>query len=398
MEEKGLSSHPLLEGITVLDLSRLLPGPFATLILADLGARVLKIEPPEGGDWTRHTPPLIGSVGAYFAALNRGKKGLTLNLKDPRGKELFLNLIQRADILVESFRPGVMEKLGLGYERLHKENPRLIYCAITGYGGKGPYRNRAGHDLNYLALSGFLGISGQDPNKPAFPGGQVADIGGGSLYAVIGILASLFARERSGRGNRIEVPMAQGVMSFVMMHLCAYKASSSEMEARPGGMQLNGRFVNYQIYPTKDGRWVTLAALEPKFWENFCAAIGRPDLLGSAFDRAAPGEPTFEEMVNIFRSRTLEEWQALNEAYDFCCEPVLSFSEVLAHPQFQGLFHDLAGPRGEVYPAMELPLEMEGVVPPRTPPPLLGEHTRELLQELGLSGEEYEQLKSQGVV
>jgi crotonobetainyl-CoA:carnitine CoA-transferase CaiB-like acyl-CoA transferase len=390
-------SAGLLQGVKILDLSRLLPGPMATLILRDLGAEVIKVEGVEGGDWTRFTPPLCGSMGAYFTALNRGKKSIAINLKEEEGRAIFRRLVERSDIVVESFRPGVMERLGLGYDDLIKVNPRLIYCAITGYGRKGPYRDRAGHDLNYLALSGFLSISGQDPEKPAFPGGQVADIGGGSLYAVIGILASLYSRERTGRGNRIEVPMAQGVMSFAMMHLLAYSSHPEEVDPRPGRMQLNGGRVNYQIYPTRDHRWVTLAALEPKFWENFCQAIGRPDLLGSAFDPAIPGEKTFESLVEIFRSRTLTEWGELNNQYDFCCEPVLHFSEVIEHPVFRPLFHWIERD-GERYPACQLPLETEGIEPALEPPPRLGEHTLELLEGLGIPKETIQRLRDERAI
>jgi crotonobetainyl-CoA:carnitine CoA-transferase CaiB-like acyl-CoA transferase len=386
-----------LEGYKVLDLTRLLPGPFLTLLLSDLGAEVIKVESPEGGDFTRHTPPLLGSLGGVYLALNRGKKSITLNLKDPKGKEIFLKLVENAHIVVESFRPGTMEKLGLGWETLQKINPTLIFLSIIGYRSTGPYGRKAGHDLNYLALSGFLGISGQDPRRPHFPGGQVADLAGGSLFAGIALLSALLYKEKVKKGIRIEIPMAEGVFSLLMPHLVSYALNPQELHLAPGKMQLNGGIVNYQMYKTKDGRYVTFAALEPKFWKNFLRAIGREDLEPYAFSPAEEGNPAYKELKEIFQERTAQEWEELNEKYDFCCEPVRTFPEVLSDPQFSPLIYTLKAPYGDL-PQVALPFQVPGYRPNPNPPPTFSQHTCEILTQLGYTEEEIQTFHQNGVI
>ncbi len=372
-----------LAGLRVIDLSRLLPGPYATLMLADLGAEVIKVEDPAGGDYIRWFPPLIGDTSALFGALNRGKKSVRLNLRDPGERNTLLRLIDTADILVESFRPGALERLGLSPVALTERNPRLIGCSITGYGrAETPWRDRAGHDLNYIGLAGLLGISGQDPDRPAFPGGQVADIGGGSLMAVIGILAALQGRAASGRGTWVDTSMTHGVLAFLTMHLAAHRAASDAAAPRPGGMQLNGIHCCYNIYRSRDGRWMTLGALEPKFWLTFCAAIGRDDLSGGGFDPARPGEPTYEAVVAEFAARSRREWESLAAQHDFCCEPVLDFDELATHPVLDGMQFEIVD-GDDRWPQVEVPLGLAGLSGrDATPPPSLGQHDDEILGPL----------------
>jgi crotonobetainyl-CoA:carnitine CoA-transferase CaiB-like acyl-CoA transferase len=372
-----------LAGLRVIDLSRLLPGPYATLVLADLGAEVIKVEDPTGGDYIRWFPPLIGDTSALFGALNRGKKSVRLDLRDEADRDTLLKLIDSADILVESFRPGVLERLGLGRKLLAERNPRLIGCSITGYGrSESPWRDRAGHDLNYIGLAGLLGISGQDPDRPAFPGGQVADIGGGSLMAVIGILAALQGRAATGRGTWVDTSMTHGVLAFLTMHLAAHRAAGTATPPGPGSMQLNGVHCCYNVYRCRDGHWLTLGALEPKFWMTFCTAIDRPDLVGSGFDPARPGEPAYDAVVGEFAARTRAEWEALAAVHDFCCEPVLDFNEIAAHPLLADMQFAIAdGPLR--WPQVEVPIGLPDLSGrDATPPPSLGQHDDEILGPL----------------
>jgi len=302
-----MSEFQPLEGVTVLDLSRYLPGPLATRMLRDLGASVIKVEPPNG-DALRYVPPLIDGIGASFRALNQGCRSIVIDLKEASGVDLLRRMVCKADILVESFRPGVLEKYGLGASALLELNPRLIYCAITGYGQSGPYRDRAGHDLNYLARAGVLGAFGPPGQPPLVPGVQIADIGGGSQPAVIQILAALLARAQTGQGRVLDISITDqvGVFGVLGIH-----------ETRGVGM-LTGGAPCYRCYETADGQYVAFGALEPRFFRAFCDAIERPDLLASQYDPDAM--PVLED---VFRSRTQAEWVDALAHVDACLEPVL---------------------------------------------------------------------------
>ena len=361
-----------LAGVRVLDLSRLLPGPYCSRLLADFGAEVIKVEHPGGGDWLRYVPPLADGESVLFQAINRGKKSLTLNLKSDEGRAIFLRLVESADVLLESFRPGVMERLGLGYRTLAQVHPRLIYCSLTGYGPDGPYRERAGHDLNYIGLAGLLELTGLREGPPVIPGALVADLTG-ALWAAIGILLALLARERTGRGQRVDGSLLGAALA------CMPVAVARHLGGQPmerGGSDLTGGVVCYQVYETGDGGYVTLAALEPQFWAAFCRAVGRDDLLGQQFAPAVPGEPAYEELRALFRTRTREEWAQVAGA-DSCCEPVYDVGEALASAPVQALGM-LAG-AGSLPPVR---LSAHSAHPP-APAPTLGEHTAELLAELG---------------
>lgn len=364
-----------LEGLKVLDLSRLLPGPYATLVLADLGAEVVKIEDPNGGDYIRHMPPMRGEVSALYLALNRNKKSITLDLKQPADVAELKRLVKHADVLVESFRPGVMDKLGVGYQALSAENPGLVYCAITGFGQTGPDRLRAGHDLGYIARAGVLGYGGARDGAPAMPGVQIGDIGGGALFGLVGVLAALHERHRTGRGRLVDVSMTEGAMAFLHLHLGARLAMGAEAPPLHRGREsLNGGYACYGVYPTKDGKYLAVGALEPKFFQAVLAVLGRPDLMAGAYDVSDEGQKTRAALEALFREKTFAEWNALFRQVDACVEPVAEGDDVLADPQLQsrGMYFEIEGVR-----QLKTPLHLGEV--PKVPAPALGQHNGELL-------------------
>jgi len=390
-----------LDGIRVLDLSRLLPGGFCSLLLADFGAEVLKVEDTGMGDYVRWAPPHYEGApdsarSAMFLALNRNKRSIRVNLKEPDGREILLRLAREYDVLLESFRPGVLDRLGVGYERLREENPGLVYCAITGYGQDGPYTQRSGHDMNYLGLIGLLGLTGQPGGPPVQSAGQVADLGGGALMAAFGILAALRERDRSGQGQLVDVSMADGALAWLAMVAARYFADGTV--PRRGELELAGGIICYRPYECADG-WVTLGALEPKFWQAFCRGVGREDLVEHQF--AAPGSPPHAEVEAIFRRRSREEWRAFASEHDCCLEPVLELDEALASELVRArdmvveLDQPGAGPVRQLAPPIKLG-RTPGAV--RSPGPVLGEHTDEVLAALGYSDSEVAALKESGAV
>jgi alpha-methylacyl-CoA racemase len=314
-----------LDGTRVLDLSRLLPGPFCSLLLADYGADVVKVEDTGVGDYLRWSAPSIegaedSAKAVRFLALNRNKASVRLDLKDPAGREAFLTLVEGADVVLESFRPGVLDRLDLGYEVLHARNPGIVLCAISGYGADGPLADRAGHDLNYLGRVGLLGLSGDAEGPPVQAAGQIADVGGGALMAAFGILAALRERERSGKGQFVDVSMADGALSWLAMDAARVLQGDTP---RRGQMELGGRFVCYRPYACADG-WMTLGALEPKFFAAFCRGVGREDLIPMQFE--APGSEAHAQLGAVFLERTRARWEQFAREHD-CCPP----REALAH-------------------------------------------------------------------
>ncbi len=388
-----------LEGLRVLDLSRLLPGPFATLALADLGAEIIKVEAPPGGDYTRYYPPQGGSISASFGALNRDKRSIAINLKHPEGVAALKRLVPTFDIVVESFRPGVMDRLGVGYDTLRALNPRLIYCAITGYGQTGPLARRAGHDMNYQAVAGVLSMSGKDGEVVA-PGIQPADIAGGSLWAVIGVLAALQERHRTGEGRFVDASMTDGVAGFGIM---AQANAAMGQAHRPAGQDmLTGGAVCYRSWRCKDGKYLSVGALEHKFWQGFCAAVERPDLMSDGFASGKRGEVVTAELTALFASRTRDEWAALLGPHDVCVEPVLEPAEAAAseHAQARGLYgrHTNEREGAEFLHQYLNPALLPGAEPPAEvrPAPGMGQHTREIFAEAGFDAEEIEALLAAG--
>jgi alpha-methylacyl-CoA racemase len=342
-----------LSGVLVLDFTTLLPGPLATLMLAEAGAEVIKIERPGGEEARRGSPPFDG-MASGFALLNRGKQGLVLDLKDASDREQLMPLIARADVLVEQFRPGVMDRLGLGYAALQKINPRLVYCSITGYGQAGPRAQEAGHDLNYLGATGLVALQPGPADRPGVPPALIADIGGGTMPAVINILLGLRQRDASGQGSHLDIAMTDAMFTFEWLALAVGQATGRYPGA--GELRTCGGSPRYQLYPTGDGKLVACGALEQKFWETFCATIG----LAARFiaDRADPAG-TKAAVAAIIAGETAEHWRPKFAAADCCATIVASLEEALQDPHFKerGLFaYTVAVASGATMPALPVPV------------------------------------------
>lgn len=367
----------LLKGVKVLDLSNLLPGPMCSLFLADLGAEVIKIESLKG-DFMRSISSNKNKT-PYFSSLNRNKKSIALNLKTSEGKYIFMKLAKNADVIIESFRPGKVDSLGIGYNNVKKINPRIIYCSITGYGQKGFYKDKAGHDLNYSALSGLLDVLFQ---KPAVPGVQIADVGC-ALTASFSIVSSLFYREKSHEGNYIDVSIFRSIFPLMSIHI-AQKSLSGKKTVLSGAPC-------YNVYETKDKRFVSLGAIESKFWQSFCNAVKRKDLLQRQFDNSI-----FEVMKIFFKGKTMDEWLKLNEKYDFCCEPVRKIEEIIKDKSLKN---------------RNILIELDGITQASMPvefssfgkinyarAPKIGEHTEKILRSIGYNDNVIKKLKIKSVI
>jgi alpha-methylacyl-CoA racemase len=388
-----------LDGIRILDLTRLLPGPYATQLLADSGAEVVKVEDTGAGDYARSMPPLTDrDTGSIFEMVNRGKRSVSIDLKNEDGQEAFSRLVAESDVLVESFRPGVVDRLGIDDEALTKYNDDLIYCSITGYGQAGPWADRAGHDLNYVAFAGLLDMTRESPeSKPQMPGYPIGDMAGG-LFAAFAIVEALLARELGNAGGEyIDVAMADVVASFSQS--IAYPALTGHpAEPRPGETPLTGALPWYDSYETSDGKWVTLAALEPKFWRAFCEAADREGLL----DEHGADEPTVlaalrAELEALFRERTREEWEAVLGDVDAAFAGVYAPAETVDHPQIRarGLIESTEGAPPRIgYPGRHRETETT----PTDSVPEQGEHTREYLAAAGYSEPEIDRLVESGAV
>ena len=391
-----------LSDIRILDLTRLLPGGFCTLLLGDLGAEVIKVEDTGAGDYVRWAPPFygddahtpLGTRSALYLSLNRNKRSVRIDLKQDEGKKALLKLAEGADVLVESFRPGVLDKLGVGYEELAKANPAIVYCPITGYGQDGPNRDRAGHDQNYLGLNGILGLTGDRDGPPIQAAGQIADLGGGGMMAAVGILAALNEARRSGQGQVVDVSMTDGALSWLAMVAGQYLCDG--VVPKRGDLPLAGRIICYRPYEAKDG-WVSCGALEQKFWAAWCKGVGREDLIEHQFD--APGSDAHREAQEIFKQRTREEWKAFNDEHDCCIEPILEIDEVIESDQVREREMVVSYEQPELGEVRQLgvPVKMSrtpgGV---QRPAPALGEHTAEVLGEAGLSESEIQALIASG--
>ncbi len=387
-----------LQGIRVLDLSRMLPGPYCTMMLGDLGAEVIKIEEIKGGDPTRHSPPKIGTQSAAFRQINRNKKSIAIDLKSQEGRDIFLKLAATADVVMEQFRPGVVDRLGIGYKEVSEINPRIVYCALTGFGQDGPHRDRSGHDLNYLALSGVLGLTTDERGKPAMSGIQIADLAGG-MIAGFGILAALLARERTGRGQYVDVSMFDVMVS--MLPIAASHQFAGKRYEVGDKFVLSGSYPFYNVYETSDGKYMTLGALEPKFWANFCKTVAREDLVDKQFSEGEAKAQLFAEVTSIFKSRSRDEWIEVMRDADCCCEPVLSLGEAFDHEQSKArqLVQEISTATDGVLKQLGFAYKLSDT-PPRinTMSPELGEQTDELLTEIGINIGEQARLKSEGIV
>jgi crotonobetainyl-CoA:carnitine CoA-transferase CaiB-like acyl-CoA transferase len=382
-----------LSDVKVLDLTRLLPGGFCSLILADLGAEVLKVEDTGMGDYVRWSPPYYGSDeqqqlgtrSALYLALNRGKRSVRLDLKSDAGREAFLRLVASHDIVLDGFRPGVLDRLGVGFERLREANPAVVLGSITGYGQDGPNTQRAGHDINYLSLTGMLGLTGQKDGPPVSAAGQIADVNGG-LMAAVGVMAALHEARRSGQGQVVDISMADGALSWLGMVAAKYLCDG-EVPRRGEGV-LSGGIACYLPYEAADG-WVSCGALEPKFWAAFCNGSGRSDLIEEQF--SAPGSEGHTKIAEVFRARSREEWRAFNDEHDCCIEPVLDVDEALRSELVQAREMVVEVDQPALGPVRLLgnPIKMSRTPgDPTRPAPAFGEHTEEVLREAGYSAEE----------
>ncbi|WP_067726200.1 CaiB/BaiF CoA transferase family protein [Oceanobacillus damuensis] len=372
-----------LHSIRVLDLTRLLPGPYCTMMLADFGAEVIKVEDPVAGDYLRDFQPKTDEDSAFFHSLNRNKKSICLDLKSEKDRKHFLMLVETADVVVESFRPGVMERLGLDYENLKDINPGIIYCAITGYGQTGPYKDKPGHDINFLSDAGLLHVMGEKDGKPVIPATQIADIGGGAYPALTGILLALLERGKSGKGQFVDVAMLDGVVSWMHMLLPSFFAGQ---DVNRGEELLNGGFACYQVYETKDQRHLSMGGIEPKFWEAFCEGIGRTEFIPLLNKPLHVQEQLIEQIGEIIAGKTLEEWLKIFSGKDACVSAVQTLDEAAKDPQImaremiQSVQHPQLGNMKQIGIPIKLSESPGRII---THAPKRGEHTNEILREIG---------------
>ena len=374
-----------LEGAKVLDLTRLLPGGYATLLMADLGADVVKVEQPDKGDYIRWSPPMVGDHSAAHIALNRNKRSMTVNLKSSEGRALLMSLVESYDVLIESFRPGVMDRLGVGYGALSERNPKLVYCAISGYGQDGPRAQVAGHDANYIGYAGLLSVVGAEGERPVIPGVQIGDLAGGGMAAVIAVLAALVRRGVTGRGDFCDVSMMDGAVSWSSIHAAEFFASGAVPQREL--MTLSGAFPCYRVYPAADG-WLTVAALEPQFWAALCESIDRPDLLDDGFATGSRRNEVLAELEVLFATKTRTEWMAHFDGLDVCVGPVNDFAEAFSDEQVQhrAMVIEADVPGAGSFKHVGNPIKIRSMKSDllRRPPPGLGEHTDEVLEAAGI--------------
>jgi crotonobetainyl-CoA:carnitine CoA-transferase CaiB-like acyl-CoA transferase len=396
-----------LEGITVLDLTRLLPGPYCSQFLGDFGAEVIKIEDTAKGDYSRWEHPLFtdsmfdDSRSAYFVALNRNKKSIKLNLKAEKGKEVFFKLAERSDVILEGFRPGVMDKLGLGYDVVKKINKKIIFCALTGYGQTGPYKDMAGHDINYLAIAGILGMQGAKNGRPMLAGIQIADLAGGALMALTGILMALMARQKTGEGQFVDISMLDGAVSLLAQHAGNYFGDGKE--PRRGELNLNGGYACYNVYKAKDGSYMALGALEEKFWAEFCRAVDREDLIAKQLANLDEQDKLMLEVQSIFSTKDSGEWLEYLKGYDTCVTIVNELKDTFQDRQ---ILHREMYKKERVYlDGREKLLEQVGTpiklsatpAQYRSQPPQYGEHTEQILKELGYDNSAISSMLGKGI-
>lgn len=382
-----MTQQGVLDGVRVLDLSRMLPGPYCSMILADHGAQVIAIEDKKFQD-----------DGLFFSDLNRNKRHLSLNLKSPQGLEVFFRLVEKADVILEGFRPGVVARLGVDYQAIRQKNPRIIYCSISGFGQTGPSRLRAGHDVNYLSASGVLSLIGEKNRPPSIPGVQVADIAGGGLNAVIGILLALLAREKTGEGQYIDISMTDGMVGF--LSLPYFFAQISGLPPQKGDALLSHRYACYNTYETADGRYLALGAVENKFWRGLCDHLQCPEYTPLQYDDEKR-EEIIDYLRRTFLAKTLAVWEAELVDLDICCTVVKTMDEVLTDELFQEreMVYTYTDASGAKRHGFGIPVKMSrnpGSI--RTMPGAFGEGTREILAEAGYSNEQIAAMIEGGVV
>ncbi|MGB3549336.1 MAG: CaiB/BaiF CoA-transferase family protein [Candidatus Binatus sp.] len=395
-----------LDGIKVLDLTKLAPGPFCTMFLADLGAEVIKIEEP--GPPTGRRADQAGAAGTQgpissfssspYNALGRNKRSIGINLKSGAGKEIYFRLAERADVIVEEYRPGVAKRLGIDYEQLSARNPRLIYCAITGFGQNGPYRDLVGHDINYIATAGVLSMLGRPGQPPTIPHNLVADYAGGGMHGAIGVLAALVARSQTGRGQYVDISMMDGSLAILAQAFSAFFAGGKLPQR--GETIFDGGIPNYNVYLTKDGKYITIAAIEPWYFANLCRALGREDFIAHEFDSSKRAEIA-RVFTETFKTKTRDEWFAILTRNDICAGRMLTLDEVPSDPQVlaREMIVEVEGPGGQKIKQVGVSLKFSdtpGSI--RSLAPQLGQHTDELLGALGYAKDEIDRWREAGAI
>ena len=386
-----------LDGLYVLDLSRLMPGPLCTMILGDLGADIVKVEQPEIGDYARFAPPLIGDTGSAFLMLNRNKRSITLNLKNTEAKGILYKLAKKADVFVESYQPGVADRLGVGYPAISKVNERIIYCSISGFGQTGPYRDLVGHDLNYASYSGAIGATGLKGGPPVIPAVQIADIQS-AIYAAVAIAAALYRREKTGEGEFIDVSLMDTAVASMIMPLSYLFAGAS---TERGGSFLSGGAPFYNVYETKDGKFISIAPLEPKFWVELCNALGVEKYQDQQIASVQVSQQIRADLAEKFRDKNRDEWVKILNEREVPCAPVYDVSEVPADPQIRArqMIFEMETESFGTLNQLATPIRIShNPLIVRSGPPKLGQHTLEILLELGYSAMDVERLKTAGAI
>ena len=388
-----------LQGIRILDLTRLYPGPLGTMMLADMGADVIKIEDANSPDYMRFYPPYIASESAGFVAVNRSKRSLALNLKTPKGVGIFFSLVKTADIVIEQFRPGVLDEMGIGYEQARQVKEDIIYVSITGYGQNGPYAQDAGHDINYIGYAGILSSAGSRETGPLLPGPQLADVAGGAYMSMIACLCALWAREKTGKGQHVDVAMLDSVLPLMTLQMAHYQAT--KINLAPGELPLSGGLACYGVYSCADGKYIAVGILESKFWKIFCEMAGHDEWIEKHLVMGEEAENLRREIAALFRTKTRDEWAAAAKKLDICITPVLDISEVETDPHLQARqmvceqVHPVCGRIKEI----GVPLKFSATrTEPCGPSPALGEDTISILKEIGYAKEEIEALRQERVI
>lgn len=386
-----------LNDITILDLTTLYPGPLATMMLADLGAEVIRLEHPDRPDKVHLLPPFLDGESAAYLSLNRSKRSLALDIRKEEGRKVFFDLVKRADVVAEQFRPGVMDDLDLGYDKAATINPRIIYLSITGFGQDGPYRQKAAHDINCISLTGLLSQV-KIGTQPVLPGFQLADVAGGAYTAIIACMVALWDREKTGKGQRVDVAMADAILPLLTLQLSQYWGREE------GGQVVNpfdGSFPFYGVYECADGKHISLGALEQKFWVNFCQMANRPGWLASQFAAGAQGEKVRGEIATLFKQKTRDEWLKLTEVHDLCLSPVHELEDLEQDPQVRSrqMIIETEHANGRKLKGIGVPIKFSDSQPDKPQPaPMVGQDSVEVLQEMGYSEERIEKLLGRGIV
>lgn len=388
-----------LQGIRILDLTRLYPGPLGTMMMADMGADVIKVEDVNAPDYMRYYPPYLEKESAGFLAVNRSKRSLAVNLRAPKGVDIFLQLAKTADIVIEQFRPGVLDGLGIGYEAAKQVKPDIIYVSITGYGQDGPYASEAAHDINFIGLAGILASTGTGASGPVLPAPQLGDVAGGAYMSVIACLSALWSREKTGRGQRVDVSMLDGVLPLMTLQMAHYQATKLNMG--PGEQPLSGGLACYGAYECADGKYIALGLLEVKFWKLFCDLACRPDWQDKHMVMGDEADRLRAEIAELFLTHTQDEWIAAAKNMDVCLTPVLNIAEMENDPQLQArrMIYEQDHPACGKLKSIGVPLKFsETPAHPSGPAPALGEHTKDILQEIGCTLEDMEVLYRESII